>query len=1069
MAGTGSHFDDFFTATFRDAAFTTALWDTVAGEIRLPGYPISATGTLAGIGDVRDLAMRGDLLLAADAQGNLRIIDTSSPDTLRLISSLALNGPLGVDAAGRYAYVADGAAGLAVVDLASPQNLVRVGTHNTVDAARGVAVDGSRVAVAVGSAGVELFDVSRAALPGSLSVITTPGYAFGVDVDGTTVYVADGSGGMRIIDASNPAVPVLLTSVSTVSPAQSVYARDGMAWVATGTGVTAVDVKTPAAPVVLGEAFTSGGARSVAASGTIAWVSDLSGTVSAFDFVTPSAPRLVSSASAGSIGFALAASGSHVFAGLGSGGIRAVRVATPVTVPASAAVPAWGDAIAASISGHILVTAGGASGMTVYDATHPWAPVRMGQYDSPGSALDLDVSGGLALLADGVGGVRVIRVSNMASPQLLSSIGLPGAVVSVAFDATAALVCDGNGLSAVDLSVPEIPNLRGAVTTPGDARAVVPWGTYAFVLDGAPAPGLRVVDAGRIDSLVVAGSLGEGADVLSMAARGGIVYIGRVDGVVDVVDARVPGAPVLAGSVILPAPAKAIDVDGDAGFALTDSGVVAIDVSNPIAPVLGATGYSPGAAASDIAVAGAFLYVETGPPGVAVVQIRDRRVDPTHDESRSLRLSPGNDDVVSVRVSASATDSVLWSFSGDGGTVWTPIAADSAFHRLAMPGADLRWRTDHIRNHPGTNPTLSSVKIDWLGSAAQIDSVVDVPNDGGGWVRLGFCRSGYDVAGEPDPVTFYTIYRRLEAGVLPAAAMSAETLRARVDRFPGAAAALVRAGVRRAGGRYLASGSSFPPGTWEAVGFVGATQSASYLAAVPTLGDSNSVAPVTVVLVAAHAGGSGSFWLSNPDSGYSVNNTADLTPPAPPAALAVYADANGNVLRWKANSEPDFLYYNVYRDTVDLFIPGVSNRVHQTFATTWTDPYAEIVPHWYAITAVDTAGNESAPARFYVATAAGGPGIVWATRLLPGVPNPFNPSTMLTWTASADAGHVTLQIYDVSGRLVRTLESGVVASGLHRTFWDGSDDRGMGAASGVYFARLRAHDAVRTQKLTLVR
>jgi Ca-activated chloride channel homolog len=88
-------------------------------------------------------------------------------------------------------------------------------------------------------------------------------------------------------------------------------------------------------------------------------------------------------------------------------------------------------------------------------------------------------------------------------------------------------------------------------------------------------------------------------------------------------------------------------------------------------------------------------------------------------------------------------------------------------------------------------------------------------------------------------------------------------------------------------------------------------------------------------------------------------------------------------------------------------------------------------------------------------------------------PNPFNPSTTIRFELPTD-GHVTLKIYDLSGRLVKTLLSGDQYAGAHTAVWDGSDDAGRKVAAGVYFYQLEFTDAsgarqVLTQKMSLVK
>jgi subtilisin family serine protease len=87
---------------------------------------------------------------------------------------------------------------------------------------------------------------------------------------------------------------------------------------------------------------------------------------------------------------------------------------------------------------------------------------------------------------------------------------------------------------------------------------------------------------------------------------------------------------------------------------------------------------------------------------------------------------------------------------------------------------------------------------------------------------------------------------------------------------------------------------------------------------------------------------------------------------------------------------------------------------------------------------------------------------------LAAVPNPFNPQTTLRYTLPA-AGAATLRLYDVQGRLVRTLLEGEQAAGRHTVRWDGRDRLGRAVASGTYLARLKAGRQGVVQRLMLVR
>lgn len=87
---------------------------------------------------------------------------------------------------------------------------------------------------------------------------------------------------------------------------------------------------------------------------------------------------------------------------------------------------------------------------------------------------------------------------------------------------------------------------------------------------------------------------------------------------------------------------------------------------------------------------------------------------------------------------------------------------------------------------------------------------------------------------------------------------------------------------------------------------------------------------------------------------------------------------------------------------------------------------------------------------------------------LEAAPNPFNPRTTVRFTLGGERD-VLLAVHDAAGRLVAVLARDRFAAGEHGVVWDGRDRDGRAAASGTYFARLRAGGDTRTLALTLVR
>jgi hypothetical protein len=78
-------------------------------------------------------------------------------------------------------------------------------------------------------------------------------------------------------------------------------------------------------------------------------------------------------------------------------------------------------------------------------------------------------------------------------------------------------------------------------------------------------------------------------------------------------------------------------------------------------------------------------------------------------------------------------------------------------------------------------------------------------------------------------------------------------------------------------------------------------------------------------------------------------------------------------------------------------------------------------------------------------------------------PNPFNPSTNISFDIPAEM-HVSLVIYDVSGRIVAELVNGMKSANTYNVVWNANQN-----ASGVYFVKLAAGSAIQTQKIMLIK
>jgi len=350
--------------------------------------------------------------------------------------------------------------------------------------------------------------------------------------------------------------------------------------------------------------------------------------------------------------------------------------------------------------------------------------------------------------------------------------------------------------------------------------------------------------------------------------------------------------------------------------------------------------------------------------------------------------------------------------------------------------------------------------VKYLRTAPEIHSVRDVPGDQGGLVNLAWYGSGVDTPSEPE-ITQYTVWRAISATM--AAALIADGALSSsmppVDLDDAWDRPFIR--VDKTNGA---------PFFWYLVETIPAFYLPGYSAPVATLFDSTSVSSENHYFqVIAHTSVPTTFYTSDPDTGYSVDNLA----PAMPMSLVGIQNQTpvGLELTWDANTESDLGHYAVYRGVTPDFVPGPGNLIASPddptiFDSGWTWAGG----YYYKVSAIDEHENESDFAILgpNQATGIGEDGIPRATYLLQNVPNPFNPETQITF-GLREAGNVSLQIFDASGRLVRELVSGHRNAGPNEATWKGVDQNGLRVGSGVYFYRLEVGGEIRTRKLVFLK
>lgn len=201
---------------------------------------------------------------------------------------------------------------------------------------------------------------------------------------------------------------------------------------------------------------------------------------------------------------------------------------------------------------------------------------------------------------------------------------------------------------------------------------------------------------------------------------------------------------------------------------------------------------------------------------------------------------------------------------------------------------------------------------------------------------------------------------------------------------------------------------------------------------------------------------------------------------SPPLDVEVVAGEKQVTIRWKADDSafiegytitrhlygdksPDYKQYTLEPDTVIL--SGTNNLVNQFIDT----EVEEEKTYTYQVYVQFKSGVELKSDLFTVTVLP----LIKKTVLLQSYPNPFNPETWIPYELEKES-HVTIEIYNVAGQLVRTLNFGVQPRGRYiskekAAYWNGRNEYGERAASGIYFYVLKAGDFAATRRMVILK
>ena len=344
------------------------------------------------------------------------------------------------------------------------------------------------------------------------------------------------------------------------------------------------------------------------------------------------------------------------------------------------------------------------------------------------------------------------------------------------------------------------------------------------------------------------------------------------------------------------------------------------------------------------------------------------------------------------------------------------IAIDSQPYRLLGNAPEEGYYAIPLLLSDGQVEVRDTFELEARFFQPKITSVSDVPGDEGGKVYLDFEGSFFDqidVTGQ-----FYTIFR-------------SDTIEAEP--------------------------------TWVNILNGVANGSQSYTYDVSTVTDSTvSGNGITSFKVVASMN-SGSYH-SEVVAGYSVDN---LSPDAPINLSAIVLE-DGISISWDPISADDFQYYLLHKSLTYQFSDFTEHLLLDTVYIDFEFEYN--TTNYYRVLAVDNSGNYSEYSEIVDAAVLGvdvDP-LPEQYALYQNYPNPFNPFTKIQFDLPENT-NVTFRIFDISGKIVKTINLGMQGPGREHFFWDATNQSGETVSAGLYLYMVETDNFTSVRKMLLLK
>ena len=710
------------------------------------------------------------------------------------------------------------------------------------------------------------------------------------------------------------------------------------------------------------------------------------------------------------------------------------------------------------------------------DYIHLTATVEM-EGGNPRVVEDVCLAGDYVYLACGVNGLQVVDVTDPEHPELVDTAATPGLAFGLAYSSPILYVADGNGLTLFNCSNAAHPVQVGHLNMSGNAVAVAVSGAVAVVVGDTP--DVRLVNVVNPANPLPLGTTSFAGMANDVAVEGVVAYVTDSVAGLKVVNISNFMSPSVMGTLDLPGDGRGIRLYDNLAWITGQDALFAVDVTNPAAPSVHSTTPLPGLGV-DVCLAQVqgplttYLMVAMETETMVVFDITD---DTDPQEVCSVGVPRGSTSI--------ACENLLtfwnWIYVGGEDEGLSVISRRNLQNPPVVgavnpPGAgvDVAVRGNHAYLADGGPVHLVDVSTasapSILGTLPGPVLTIDLELHG---TRLyvadyDFGLKIYDIGSPGSPVHLGTVD---DNSITFMSVAADERYAYVVDTFNNQGLHLYD--VADPANPVILGSVPDDGHLWRSVALVGPY---AYVTGIGlrVIDVSDPMAPQIVTIAGPNRPSRGIdvvgdlVYVTNMDASGSGGSLSvyDASNPLTPVELV---NVRTPTFGLGVDAAGDYAFVTTATDVqvFDISTPADPRPVgsrpaprcsfHQAFAT---DSYLYV--------AHETEGLQILPIQCGVVLGVEDTPVVTATALR-AYPNPFNPRTTFRYELPM-AATVELAVYDLTGRLVRTLVTAQRhTAGSFEAAWSGRDDHGRPVPSGVYLGRMVAGEQRASARVTLVK